>query len=1620
MNGDNLHPWIEPELEARLVALVLGEASDFEREELERLVAGNPELAVFKKRIEAVHGLLREVATGESEDDNDNWKLPKERRAEVLSALGEESPEAEETTGVVAATAEKDESAARKIRWISLAKVAAVIFVLGVLATMSMPVYNSVKFGRMDLSSIESTGGQLPKREFWAWNESAEPEIVAVAPTGLHSYGFDPAADKSGATVDSEDLAMVSAVTAPAPATTTPQNSLLAITDTLAALSESIAPAGESGEAELGFTREPEVAMVADSRSFFTGNADQGRGLDAGESRAKLAAVAGHSIPMPELKEETASVLARRNGVVESLPADKRLTTGDTAVSSDREADLEAMEAKSRGSEVRWRGRSAGESNGRNASGADGFANAEGAQREQDAKFNYVMPGATDKAGADHGRVPALGKMPASGALYKMAQKEEALQEEAVSQQPSDLAAYRELIAAKTRAERESEAPVTPPLPGAPAPAPAMKPELQRLAGQLNASRLPSARNGDELAGGMGGGGNVTSFSVEADGEKPPAPTTAPIPALNVQEARIDGNGQIAQSMSGYARLNDDSIEAPSTGLAFSGGNRSEALDVTGGFVMPGEPGQQAGGGGSEAAVSLGSGAAPSSASDSYGVNPAPAVAGTNVAPTEELLREGKPETEALGQRLMEIGDLEGATRELRRDVEKASATPQLTKENLVESEEEEAKAVRELALQTADEKSRSRMLAVINEQWETTAERSLEEQLELKKGLSDAQAPADNGQKMLSYAGRQLEAAGDVAYEREKLKSIVIPEIDFKDVPLEDAIEFLRRKSADLDTMESDPSNKGVNLVVQPAAGPQDVVEEAQGRENSPRITLNLKNVPLEEALRYTTELAGRKYKVDSDGVEIVPLTDVGEDLLTKVYGVPPNFLELAGAYGSPDAPDDPFAAPAEGEAASDLAPRPTAKSTFEELGIEFPPGSSAFYNPETSQIVVRNTQSNMELLDTMFDSLPPPSPETLGDRYDDWGDRDEIRTTVYDVPPDFIRSAAEQTLTYQTDDPFAAPSASPRPASREELAKLTAATTAQDVLEERGIVFPPGASAEFNPVTNQLVVRNSRDNTQLVDVYVESLREDSPITNPPLTPEGEFNAQLERVLETQKVIDKELASLRELDMRNSPDDAEMRAQVGRLLEVHTKYLKRQREILAHLRTRLDRPVEIDTGETQASAEPFSTFSLHVSDVSFKLAQAALAKGEWPEAGKIRIEEFVNAFEYDDPTPNQRDKVACRVEQAIQPFLQQRNLLRIAMRTAAEGRSGATPLRLTFLLDNSGSMERVDRQETVRRAFALLADQLQPIDQVTLISFARQPRLLADKVGGERSRELIDIVANIPSEGGTNLEAALQLAFEKAREQQAGNAQNRIVLLTDGAANLGDAEPESLARLVQSMRDAGIAFDAAGIGADGLNDEILEALTRKGDGRYYLLDRPEDADAGFARQIAGALRPAAKNVKVQVEFNAERVGRYKLLGFEKHRLEKEDFRDDSVDAAEMAAEEAGVAVYQFEPMAGGGGDVGSVSVRFRDMSTGRMVEKLWPIPYEPSAPRPEEAEPSMRIATAAALLAAKLKGEPLGEVVQLSELAGIVSGLPERFEGMERVQDLKQMIDQARQLAGE
>jgi len=182
--------------------------------------------------------------------------------------------------------------------------------------------------------------------------------------------------------------------------------------------------------------------------------------------------------------------------------------------------------------------------------------------------------------------------------------------------------------------------------------------------------------------------------------------------------------------------------------------------------------------------------------------------------------------------------------------------------------------------------------------------------------------------------------------------------------------------------------------------------------------------------------------------------------------------------------------------------------------------------------------------------------------------------------------------------------------------------------------------------------------------------------------------------------------------------------------------------------------------------------------------------------------------------------------------------------------------------------MERADRVNIIREALHVLGGQLQPQDKVSVVAFARNARLWVDALPGNQAGDLPARVGNLTPEGGTNLEEALRAGYETARRHFRSDGVNRLILLTDGAANLGDVTPDSLKQMVEAERRRGIALDCFGIGWEGYNDDLLEVLSRNGDGRYGFVNSLEDAATGFADQLAGALQVAASDVKAQVEFN--------------------------------------------------------------------------------------------------------------------------------------------------------
>lgn len=447
--------------------------------------------------------------------------------------------------------------------------------------------------------------------------------------------------------------------------------------------------------------------------------------------------------------------------------------------------------------------------------------------------------------------------------------------------------------------------------------------------------------------------------------------------------------------------------------------------------------------------------------------------------------------------------------------------------------------------------------------------------------------------------------------------------------------------------------------------------------------------------------------------------------------------------------------------------------------------------------------------------------------------------------------------------------------------------------------------------------------------------------------------------------------------------------------------------------------PALIPQPEVITEQNAFSTFGLNVTDVSFKLAATSLQNNSLPDPGSVRSEEFLNAFQYRDPEPAPGLPVAFRSERARYPFAHDREVLRLSVKTAAQGREAAKPLNLVLLLDNSGSMERADRVAILRSMLQELARQLKAQDRISVVTFARTAQLRVDGRSAAPANAWIEQLGDPTPEGGTNLEEALKLGYATCARHFSPGGVNRVVLLTDGAANLGELDEQKLTQSVTAGRQQGLALDCFGVGWEGFNDQLLATLSKHGDGRYGFINSTEEAAQEFAGRLAGALQVAASDVKVQVQFNPQRTRIWRQIGYAQHQLTAQQFRDNTVDAAELGAAEAGQALYLIQVDDTGTGPIGTARVRFHAPGSDRFVEQEWEIPYDRKAVALEQASDTLRLATVAGAFAEWLGRSPFAEQVTLDRLLSLANDLPARFQPDPRPRQLQQMLQQARSLSG-
>jgi len=347
------------------------------------------------------------------------------------------------------------------------------------------------------------------------------------------------------------------------------------------------------------------------------------------------------------------------------------------------------------------------------------------------------------------------------------------------------------------------------------------------------------------------------------------------------------------------------------------------------------------------------------------------------------------------------------------------------------------------------------------------------------------------------------------------------------------------------------------------------------------------------------------------------------------------------------------------------------------------------------------------------------------------------------------------------------------------------------------------------------------------------------------------------------------------------------------------------------------DRIVENPFKNPRNREDALSTFSIDVDTASYAIVRRYLKHNTLPPPGAVKIEEFVNYFNYHYAEPIDEHPFSAHVEVAGCPWRTENRLVRIGLKGKTIHREDRPATNLVFLLDVSGSMAPGNKLPLVRQAMKELVAELDERDRVGIVTYAGTSGLALRSTPCNEKATILGSIDRLRASGSTNGGAGIAEAYQLAVENFIDGGANRVILCTDGDFNVGVTNRSELVRLIQDRARTGVFLSVLGFGMGNLKNATLEDLADKGNGHYAYIDDIAEARKMLVEGLTGTLITIAKDVKIQVEFNPGKVAAYRLLGYENRVLAHRDFNDDRKDAGEIGAGHTVTALYEVVPAGG-------------------------------------------------------------------------------------------------------
>ena len=432
------------------------------------------------------------------------------------------------------------------------------------------------------------------------------------------------------------------------------------------------------------------------------------------------------------------------------------------------------------------------------------------------------------------------------------------------------------------------------------------------------------------------------------------------------------------------------------------------------------------------------------------------------------------------------------------------------------------------------------------------------------------------------------------------------------------------------------------------------------------------------------------------------------------------------------------------------------------------------------------------------------------------------------------------------------------------------------------------------------------------------------------------------------------------------------------------------------------------------AKRDHLSTFAADVDTASYTIARKKLEAGTLPPAASVRVEEWVNYFRYAFPAPKDGSVFSVQLDAAPNPFAADREVLRVALATPEKPASERLPANLVFLVDVSGSMDEPDKLPLARQALKTLTEHLNEHDTVAIVTYAGDSRVILPRTSIDHRDQILAAIDHVEAGGSTAMAHGLDTAYEIAAANLEPGTISRVIVCTDGDANVGPHSFEDMLKIIEARARAGVTLTTVGFGMGNYKDTTMEQLADKGNGASFYIDSPAAAERIFGEELTSTLEVAAKDVKLQVDFDPDVVARYRLIGYEDRDVADQDFKNDAVGGGQVGWGHQVTAMYEVQ-LARQGAPLATLHVRHKVPNGETSTEDVFAMPSPPAASM-ADAPADLRFAFAVAAFADVMRGGTDAKGWSLDGIRALADGAS---AGSSDRRELVSLIDRARQLRG-